>query len=248
MTTPRLAGKVVLITGGSRGIGAAIARRLASEGAHVAVNYQASAEAAEALVAALRESGVDAEAFQADVADPDQAERLVAHAMARFGRLDVLVNNAGIGEVRPLGAIDPGHVSRLLSTNVGSAVFVTQAAAQHLGAGGRVIVTSSVMAQRGFAGQSIYAASKAALEALTRSWAVELGARGITVNGVAPALTETDMVAGIPETFRQMAIAQTPLGRLGRPEDIADVVAFLASDDSRWITGQTLTVDGGKVG
>jgi 3-oxoacyl-[acyl-carrier protein] reductase len=248
MSSPRLKDKVALVTGGSRGIGAAIARRLAQEGARVAVNYHTSAGQAQALVDELRALGAEAEAFQADVSNVGQAERLVALTVERFGKLDVLVNNAGIAELRPLGKIDPDHYQRLLNTNIGSALFVTQAATRHLGAGGRVIAISSVMANFGFPGASLYSASKAALGSLVRTWSTELGPRGITVNAVAPGLTETDMTADFPPETRAAVISRTPLGRLGQPADIANIVAFLASDDACWVNGQTITADGGKVG
>jgi len=243
----RLTGKVAVVTGGSRGIGAAIALRLAHEGAIVLVNYSRNAEAAAQVVEQIEASGGEAEAIQADVADLTQNQRLFAETLEGYGRLDILVNNAGVAEFRPLDQADEAHFTRQFEVNVRGALFATQEAARRMGdSGGRIINISSGAGEAAPPGTSVYSATKAALNALTKSHAAELGPRGITVNAVAPGLTQTDMLdAVIPADVRQTLIRNTPLGRLGTPEDIADVVAFLASEDARWITGQILGVNGG---
>ena len=246
MTDGRLAGKVAVVTGASRGIGAAIARRLAADGAKVVVNYSRNADAVAQVVAQIAAAGGEAFAVQADIADLGAVARLFEETNARFGRLDILVNNAAIADFRPLDAIDPAHFDRQFAVNVRGLLFATQAAARQMGAGGRILHISSGAAQAAPPGTSVYSASKAAVEAMAKSHAAELGARGITVNVVAPGTTETDMLnAAMPKEVQQAMVANTALGRLGQPEDIADVVAFLASEDARWVTGQVLGVSGG---
>ncbi len=243
----RLAGKVAIVTGASRGIGAAIARRLGAEGAAVVVNYHQSAEAAEKVVADILALGSEAIALQADLIDSDQIRAMFAQVQERCRRLDILVNNAGVAEYRPLEAIDQTHFGRQFKVNVSGLLFATQEAARAFGtSGGRIINISSGAAQAAPPGASVYSATKAAVDTLTRCYAAELGPRRITVNAVAPGLTETDMLAAvIPAEVQKAMIATTALRRLGTPEDTADVVAFLASDDARWITGQVIGVNGG---
>ena len=239
-------GKVALVTGGSRGIGAAIARRLAREGANVAIGYKSRRDAAEAVIADISRLGAEGEAFAADVSRADEVKGMVAAAVSRFGRIDIVVNNAGIGEYRPLDQLDRAFFTRLFEANVLSAIEVTQAALPHLPRpGGRVINIASRLAFDPMLGSSIYAATKSAIITLTHAFARELGPRGITVNCVAPGLTATDMAAAIPKERHEAVAAATPLRRLGQPEDIADIVAFLASEDARWMTGRTLLADGG---
>ena len=241
-----LVGKVAIITGGSRGIGAAIAKRLAKDGAIVIVNYSRKADAGAQVVAEIEAAGGEAEAIQANIAHSDQALRLVSETLEGYGRLDILVNNAGVAEFLPLENITEAHYSHQFDVNVRGLLFLTQAVAQHLGTGGRIINITSGAAQTAPPGTSVYSATKAAVEALTKSHAAELGPRGITVNAIAPGLTSTEMLdAVIPEFVQQAMVANTPLRRLGTPEDIADAVAFLASEDARWITGQILGVSGG---
>ena len=241
----RLDGLVALVTGGSRGIGAGIAKRLASEGATVAVNYARSEGAAKDVVGTIEAAGGRAAAFKADVSDEADAARLVAEVVAAFGRIDVLVNNAGVFEMAPLEQSDRAFAQRQFDVNVFGLLSVTRAALPHLTEGrGRVINISSVVGDGQAAGGSVYWATKAAVNSITRSLAIELGPRGITVNSVSPGLTETDMVAGADEMIGMM-VAQTPLGRLGTPDDIAGPVVFLASDDAAWVTGQALHASGG---
>jgi 3-oxoacyl-[acyl-carrier protein] reductase len=239
--------KAAIVTGASRGIGAAIARRLAADGAQVVVNYGRSREAAERVVAEIAAAGGEAVAIGADVADRAQVRSLFARAMETYGRLDILVNNAAVAETRPLEEIDPEHFDRQFAVNVRGLLFATQEAARCFGeSGGRIINISSGAAQAAPPGMSVYSATKAAVETLTRSHAAELGPRNITVNAVAPGLIETEMLhAVMPDEARKALIAVTALRRLGTPEEIADVVAFLASDAARFLTAAVLHVNGG---
>ncbi len=242
-----MTGKVAVVTGASRGIGRAIAERLARDGAQVVVNYARSSERAEQVVAGIREQRGHATAIQADMGQPEEIARLFEQTAERFGRLDILVNNAGAYEARPLERSDEAHYAALFDVNVRGVLLASREAARRFGdTGGRIINISSGAARAAVPGGAVYAASKAAVEALTRCHAAELGPRGITVNAVAPGFTQSDMLdVALPMDAREAMIALTALGRLGRPEDIADVVAFLASDDARWITGETLGASGG---
>ena len=244
----RLAGKVALVTGASRGIGAAIATRLALDGAAVVVNYVANSAAAQGVVDAIEASGGTAATVQADVGQVGQARALVAEALRQFGRLDILVNNAAIAEGVAFEAIDEILFDRHFDTNVKAMVFLVQAAADALATGGGVVINLSSIGTRAANPRTmIYAATKAAVEMLTISLSRELGPRGVRVNAVAPGQIETDMLRKvIPAAELEANIARVSLGRLGRPGDIADVVAFLASDAGRWITGETIHVSGGQ--
>ena len=242
-----MTGKVALVTGASRGIGRAIAERLARDGARVVVNFARNAEAAQETVAGIQAEGGEAVAEQADLSQVGEVTRLFDAVTDRFGRLDVLVNNAGAYEARPLDRVDEDHFTALFDTNVLGILLASREAARRFGdGGGRIINLSSGAARAAVPGGSVYAASKAAVEAFTRCHAAELGPRGITVNAVAPGFTESDMLdVALPSEARSMMIGLTALGRLGRPEDIADVVAFLASNEARWITGEIIGANGG---
>lgn len=239
-------GRTVLVTGGSRGIGAAVVRRFAAEGASVAIGYRSDAATAGALAQELEAAGAKVVLLAGDIADPAAAGAMVSAAHSHFGRLDILVNAAGIGPYLPLEEITPEHLRMVFDTNVGGTVFLTQAAAGLLTApGGRIIHFSSRLALSPLPGTSVYSASKAAVGSLVQTWARELGPRGITVNAVAPGVIETDMTRGIIATRGAQIAAATPLARIGQPEDITGVVSFLASGDAGWITGRTLVADGG---
>lgn len=243
----KLEGKVAVVTGGARGIGAAIAERLAADGATVVVNYAKSAKEAEIVAERIRKAGGKAKAFKADMSVPADAKELIEAAFRDFERLDILVNNAGRADFVPLEAVNGEHVKAHFDLNVSGPIFATQAAAARFPKeGGRVINVSSVVARSAFPGAAVYSASKAALNALTRVWAAELGPKGITVNAVAPGPVETDMMKAVasPEMVKEWS-ARSPLGRIGAPKDIADAVAFLASSDARWITGQVIETAGG---
>ena len=245
--SPRLAGKVALVTGGSRGIGAAIAAKLARDGARIVVNYHANADAADRVVAGIVASGGDACAAQADVAQIHAAASLVNTAVRHFGRLDILINNAAILYTGAVDELVEADFDNHFSANVKSVLFLSQAAARVFGDGGGAIVNiGSINGRNPTPRGAIYSATKAAVEALTTALAREWGARGIRVNAVAPGATETEMLLSnnSAENLESM-LGRVALGRVGRPDDIADVVAFLASDEARWITGETITVSGG---
>ena len=243
----RLEGKVALVTGSARGIGAAIAERLAADGAAVAVNYSKSAGEAEEVASRIRQAGGEAIVLEADVGDWSQAKSLVERTAREFGRFDILVNNAAAIRFQPFAEIDEAELRLQLAVNLEGPIATTQAAvALFPKEGGRVINISSLAALHPVAGNTVYTASKIALEGMTRVCAVELGPRGVTVNVVAPGLTETDaMRDNLTDDIRKVMIDRTPLRRVGAPSDIADVVAFLASPDARWITGQVLMAAGG---
>ena len=247
----KLEGKVALVTGAARGIGAAIAERLAADGASVAINYATSKEEAEALAERIRGKGGKAKAIHADISNPSQAKALVDAAVKEFGRLDILVNNAGQFHIDPIGTVDEADVRLQFAVSVDGPIFATRPPASHFSTeGGRVINVSSIAATHPLPGASVYSATKAALDALTRVWAAELGPKGVTVNAVAPGAVDTAMLkAATPRMGGEEAVkgmvARTPLGRLGTTSDVADVVAFLASPDARWVTGQVVEVSGG---
>jgi 3-oxoacyl-[acyl-carrier protein] reductase len=243
--TKRLDGKIALVTGGSRGIGAAIALRLAADGATVAVSYVSNKAAADKVVAQITELGSKAVAFKANVSSKQENDALIEE-VRKLGKIDILINNAAIFAGDPIQETDVDAYERIFDTNVKGVVSTTIAALPYINDGGRIINISSVAANVKVGGWSFYSASKAALDALTRVWAQDLGKRQITVNAVAPGTTLTEMLEqGLSEEAKKSYIAKTALGRLGQPSDIADVVAFLASPDGRWVTGQTLVSDGG---
>jgi len=252
---PRLRGRVALVTGGSRGIGAAVARRLAAAGADVAVNYRSQRDAADALVDELRSLGVRAGAFAADVGDFAAIPGLVEQVVDEFGALHLLASNAGIEHFAPLADITPADFDTVFRTNVGGQLFTVQAAAAVMPPGGRIVVTSSVSARIAVHHHALYAASKAAVSAMALNLAPELAEAGIAINAVAPGGTATDMAADNsagytnpvlrevdPETVLR---AMNALGRLATPEEIAAVVAFLLSDDASYLTGSTVDAAGG---
>jgi 3-oxoacyl-[acyl-carrier protein] reductase len=249
MATQKLAGKVAVVTGASKGIGAEIARHLAAEGAAVVVNYSSSKSGADKVVAEITGRGGKAVAVQADLSQPNDAQKLFAEAKKQFGRVDVLVNNAGIYEFAPLADITPEHFHRQFNLNVLGLLTATQEAAKHFGPeGGSIVNVSSVVATLAPANTSVYSATKAAVNAITRSLGQELGPRKIRVNAVNPGMVETEGAHGagiIGSDFRKQIESQTPLGRIGQPQDIAPAVVFLAGPDSGWLTGETLYIAGG---
>ncbi|MGH6860979.1 MAG: SDR family NAD(P)-dependent oxidoreductase [Phyllobacterium sp.] len=241
-----LEGKVVLVTGGSRGIGAAIARRFCLQGSHVVIGYKSDHETAGRLADELAGAGRKCIAVRGDVADPDDVRSLVAAAVDHFGHIDVLVNCAAVGPYRPLGQMGAAFIRTILDTNVTGTVLMTEAALAHLPSpGGRIINFSSALAFRPIPTSSVYSASKAAVVTLTHAFSKELGPRGITVNAVAPGVIETDMTRSILAERGDQILSATPLARIGQPGDIAGIVTFLASPDAGWITGRTIIADGG---
>ncbi|HEY8545060.1 MAG TPA: SDR family oxidoreductase [Acidimicrobiales bacterium] len=245
--TDDLAGRVALVTGGSRGIGAAIGRRLARDGADVAFTYVQAGAKADEVVAAVQREGRRAVALRADAADPDAVVAAVDDTVARLGRLDVLVNNAGIFPYGPLEEVTREEVDTTLAVHVRAVFLASQAAARHMGEGGRIVSIGSNIAEKvPFPGVSLYAMSKAALVGLTKGLAHDLAGRAITVNLVAPGSTDTDMnPAEAPAAKEELALI--PLGRYLHPDEIAAAVAFLAGPGAAGITGTTLVVDGGTV-
>lgn len=244
----KLEGKVAVVTGASKGIGAAIARTLAKEGAAVVVNYASSKAGADAVVASITAAGGRAIAVRGDVSKAAEAQGLIAAAVERFGRLDVLVNNSGIYEFAAIEEITEAHYRRLFDVNVLGVLLTTQAAAKHLGEGGSVINISSAITHVHTPTAAAYAGTKGAVNAISGVLANELAPRKIRVNVVSPGfvVTEGTHTAGVVGSDMEAGlVAQTPLGRAGQPDDIAGVVAFLASDAAGWLTGEVITASGG---
>jgi 3-oxoacyl-[acyl-carrier protein] reductase len=245
----KLAGKVAVVTGASKGIGASIAKHLAAEGAAVVVNYASSKAAAANVVAEITKNGGKAIAVQGDVSNKADIERLFLEASRAFKQIDILVNNAGIYEFAPLEAITEEHFHKQFNLNVLGLIVATQAAVKHFSpAGGSVINISSLASTMGLPNAAVYSGTKGAVDALTRSLAKELGPRKIRVNAINPGMVETEGVhaAGIAGSETQKGVeSQTPLGRIGQPQDIAGAAVFLASSDSAWITGEMFVISGG---
>jgi len=245
----KLAGKVAVVTGASKGIGAAIAKHLAAEGASVVVNYASSTAGADKVVSEITSAGGKAVAVQGDVAKKADIERLFAETKKAFGRLDILVNNAGIYEFSPLENVTEEHFHKHFNLNVLGLLLASQAAAKLFdSAGGSIINISSLASTLAIPNAAVYSGTKAAVDAITRSLASELGPRRIRVNAIRPGMVETEGThsAGITESdMRKQVEAQTPLGRIGQPRDIAGAAVFLASADSSWITGESFVIAGG---
>jgi 3-oxoacyl-[acyl-carrier protein] reductase len=243
----KLDGKVALVTGSSKGIGAGIALRLAADGAQVIVNYSRSAEDADAVVQRIVAAGGAAVAVRANIAEPGEVAGLVASTLAHFGRLDILVNNAGVYKVDTLDTLDAGSFAEHFDLNVRGLLLTTQAAARVMASGAVIVNISSGLAKSPYPVVHVYSATKGAVDTLTRSLAMELGPRGIRVVGIAPGFVATE---GNAESSRGMAdffVGKTPLRRIGQPADIAAAVAWAASADGQWVTGTTIDVAGGMV-
>jgi 3-oxoacyl-[acyl-carrier protein] reductase len=245
----KLTGKVAVVTGASKGIGAAIAKALAAQGALVVVNYASSKAGADSVVDAITAAGGKAVAVAGDVSKTADAKGIIDTAVETYGRLDILVNNSGVYEFGTIEEITEEHFHKHFNVNVLGLLLATQAAAKHLGEGGSIVNVSSVVSRITPAGSSVYTATKGAVDAITGVLAKELGPRKIRVNSVNPGMiaTEGTHSAGIiGSDFEKWAISTTPLGRIGQPDDIADVAVFLASEDSRWLTGESLIASGGS--
>ncbi len=245
-----LTGKVALVTGGSRGLGRAIALALAAQGADVAINYRGNADAAEETVQRIRAAGRQATALQGDTsAGREACEGIVHAAMDAFGKIDVLVNNAGITRDNLLMRMDAEEWEAVISTNLSGPFWMTRAIARPMmkARSGRIINMSSAAGRMGNAGQANYAAAKAGLIGLTKTTARELASRGITCNAIAPGLIETDLTADLPEAATEAIKSLTPMGHVGSADDVAAAAVYLASDEARYVTGQVIGVDGGMV-
>jgi len=244
----KLEGKVAVVTGASKGIGAAIAKQLAADGASVVVNYASSKAGADKVVGEIKAQGGKATAVQGDLSKKSDINRLFAETKKTYGNLDILVNNAGVYDFKPLDEITEDHFHKQFNLNVLGLILATQEAARHFNSSGSVINIGSVAGTSPVAGGSVYCATKAAVDAVTKSLAKELGPRKIRVNSLNPGMIETEgfHAAGISGSdFQKQVEAQTPLGRIGQPQDIATVATFLASADSGWISGETFLVAGG---
>jgi 3-oxoacyl-[acyl-carrier protein] reductase len=245
----KLSGKVAVVTGASKGIGASIAKHLAAAGAAVVVNYSSSREGADRVVAEITSRGGQAVAVQANVSKQPEIGRLFARAKEAFGRIDILVNNAGIYEFSPLENVTEEHFHKQFDLNVLGLLLASQEVVKHFGPeGGSIVNISSVVSRLATPNTSVYSATKAAVDSITRTLAKELGPRKIRVNAINPGMIETEGThsAGITESdFRKEIESQTPLGRIGQPHDIAPAVVFLASEDAAWVTGETLHIAGG---
>jgi 3-oxoacyl-[acyl-carrier protein] reductase len=243
-----LAGKVAVVTGASKGIGAAIAKALGAAGASVVVNYASSKAGADVVVEAITKAGGKAVAVGGDVSKAADAHGIIEASIKHFGKLDVLVNNSGVYEMKPLADITEEHFHKIFNVNVLGLLLVTQAAVKHMGKGGSIINIGSLVSRITPPGSAVYTATKGAVDAITGVLSLELGSKGIRVNALNPGLVETEGThsAGfIGSDFAKGAEAQTPLGRIGQPKDIADAAVFLASDESGWIDGQIINAAGG---
>ena len=244
----KLAGKVAVVTGASKGIGAGIAKALAAEGASVVVNYASSKAGADTVVKSITAAGGKAVAVGGDVSKAAEAQGIIDAAIKNYGRLDILVNNSGVYEFAPIEAVTEEQFHKIFNINVLGLLLVTQAAAKHLGEGASIINIGSVVSSLTPPASSVYTGTKGAVDAITGVLAKELGPRKIRVNAINPGMVETEGVhaAGfIGSDFEKGAVAQTPLGRIGQVDDIATVATFLASDDAKWITGELLRAGGG---
>lgn len=244
----KLKGKVAVVTGASKGIGAAIAKSLAAEGASVVVNYASSKAGADAVVSTITAAGGKAVAVGGDVSKPDAAQGIVDAAIKNFGRLDILVNNSGVYEFLPIEGVTEDHYNKIFNVNVLGLLLTTKAAVKHLGEGASIINIGSVVSSLTPPNSTVYSATKGAVDAITGVLAKELGPKKIRVNSINPGMVETEGVhaAGfIGSDFETGAVAQTPLGRLGQVDDIATVATFLASNDAKWITGELVRAGGG---
>jgi 3-oxoacyl-[acyl-carrier protein] reductase len=245
----KLQGKVALVTGASKGIGAAIAKELAAQGAAVAVNYSSSKSGADKVVAEIKAAGGKAIAVQGSVADPDAIGPLIATVVRELGPISTLVNNAGIYEFSPIEGVTPEHFHKQFNVNVLGLLLTTQEALKSFDPNGGSIINIGSVAADGVGAASVYSATKGAVDSITSSLAQELGVRQIRVNSLNPGMVETEGVhaAGfIGSDFQKQAVLRTPLGRIGQPGDIATIAAFLASDDSAWLSGQTIQAAGGS--
>ncbi|WP_438391789.1 SDR family NAD(P)-dependent oxidoreductase [Caballeronia sp. DA-9] len=244
--TGKLEGKIAVVTGGSKGIGAAIAKTLAAEGARVVVNYASSKPDADAVVEAIKSVGGTAAAVVGDVSNSGDAQNIIDFAIAQYGKLDILVNNAGVYEFSTLSAITEEHFHKVFNINVLGLLLITQAAAKHLCEGGSIINIGATITTMKPVASAVYASSKSAVETITGVLAKELGPRKIRINTISPGPTQTEGASRMADSEMGKAlIAQTPLGRLGTPADIARAALFLASDESGWITGDVLLASGG---
>jgi 3-oxoacyl-[acyl-carrier protein] reductase len=246
----KLEGKVAVVTGASKGIGASIAKHLAAEGASVVVNYSSSKKGADIVVEEITKAGGKAIAVGANVAKKAEIEQLFAQTKAAYGHVDILINNAGIYDFKPLEDITEEHFHKHFDLNVLGLILTTQEAVKHFTAAGGSIINLSSVAARGIPTATVYCATKGAVNTITNSLARELGPKKIRVNGVAPGMVITEGTESLGFTdaegdFRKQYEAQAPLGRIGQPKDIATAVTFLASDDASWVTGETLYVSGG---
>jgi 3-oxoacyl-[acyl-carrier protein] reductase len=244
-----LTGNAAIVTGGARGIGRAIALALAEAGADVLITYKGNAAAADAVVAEIAAKGRTGVSLKADAADPDSAAAVVAQAMERFGKVDLLVNNAGITRDTLIMRMSAEQWREVLDTNLSGAFYMTKAVVKEMlrAKSGRIINITSVSGQAGNAGQANYSSAKAGMIGLTKATAREVASRGITVNAVAPGFITTELTADLPDAIKEGVKAQTPLGRFGEPQEIAAAVVYLASREASYVTGQVLGVDGGLV-